>query len=297
MFKNDFIVAVRCGGQILREVGDLVSLPFGSEYSLLLKNKSSRKAVVKVEIDGQDVLDGDRLVVNPNGEIDLQGFMEHRIGPLPVAKNRFKFIKKTQEIVEHRGDKIDDGIVRVEFQYEKCVRETIQETVIHRRHVYYDPPCWLYPWTQPWDYPRYPYYGDHFYCSSGTVAGGDISNITTNSVPCGASSDAAFVSDNLTLTNSASMPEIKEDEGITVKGSEVNQGFNYAPTNELESNSEVIILKLKGTTNGDKVKAAVTVHGKVQCDTCGRKSKAGTKFCANCGTALGSVIVTEQPGD
>lgn len=262
MFKNDFIVAVRRNGQILREVGDLVSLPFGSEYSLLLKNKSSRKAVVSVEIDGSDVLNGNRLVIYPNSETDLMGFMSGN-----AVKNRFKFIQKTKEIVEHRGDKVDDSFIRVEFQYEKAVREVIRETIVHR-HYY---PSWYYP------YPQYP----RIYCSGGTL---NADNVFSSGSTTYASSNCSS-----TLTGGSaglSTPEIKPDEGITVKGSEVNQAFNYIPTNELESNSEVIVLRLKGTTNGDEVKEAVMVRGKVQCETCGRKSKSGAKFCENCGTAL-----------
>lgn len=287
MFKNDFIVAVRCGGQILRETGDIVSMPFGSEYSLLLKNKSSRIAVIKVEIDGQDVMEGQRLVVYPNRETDLKGFFSGRF-----VKNRFKFIQKTKEIAEHRGDKVDDGIIRVEFQYEKRVQETIQETVIHRNHYYDD---WWWRYTNPY-HPHYPpfYRPDTFYCSSGTT---DMykgaSTLTASN--CVSSGDATLcassesVAPGVHITGSAgisSAPEIPKDEGITVKGSEANQAFNTVQTNELESNSEVMIIRLKGTTNGDKVKQPITVTTSFQCETCGRTSKSSVKFCDNCGTAL-----------
>jgi len=280
MYKNNFIVAVKCGGRILREVGDLVSLPFGSEYSLLLKNKFARPAVIKVEIDGQDVLNDNKLVIYPNGETELKGFMVDNI-----VRNRFKFIKKTTEIVRHRGDKLDDSFIRVEFQYEKAIRETIHE-IIHHRHVYHDPPYF-------WHHPRSPwfYQGDYVY-SNGTVNRDDFNSLTTNSVycssgACGSSYKGAGMGD-VTLTNSAglSMPEIKEDEGITVKGSEAYQAFNPVQTEELEANTEVIILKLKGTTNGNTIKEAITVHSVRICETCGRSSKPLDKFCGNCGTAL-----------
>lgn len=112
-YKNNFAVAIRHNGKILRELDELVYLPFGSEYSILLKNKNSRKAVVDVEIDGQDVLDGNSIIVGPNQSTELKGFMKGR-----AAKNKFKFIKKTKKISNYRGDRIDDGLVRVEYRFE-----------------------------------------------------------------------------------------------------------------------------------------------------------------------------------
>jgi hypothetical protein len=46
MYKSNFIVAINHKGKILRENGDEVYLPFGSQYSILLKNKSSRRSLV-----------------------------------------------------------------------------------------------------------------------------------------------------------------------------------------------------------------------------------------------------------
>ena len=109
-YKDQFVVEVKCRGKILRVKDDAVHLPFGSEYSLYLKNLNSRRASVTISIDGQDVLDNQSLILEPNSSTELEGFLRGT-----TAKNRFKFINKTKEIQEHRGDKIDDGIIRVEF--------------------------------------------------------------------------------------------------------------------------------------------------------------------------------------
>jgi hypothetical protein len=53
-----------------------VTLPFGSDYSLKLKNLESRKALVSVSIDGQDVLNGKQLIVAPDSDALLDGFMD-----------------------------------------------------------------------------------------------------------------------------------------------------------------------------------------------------------------------------
>ena len=75
---------------------------------------NQEKQKLRISIDGVDVLNGQSLLVNPNDTTELEGFLNDCI-----AKNKFKFIPKTEEISEYRGDKIEDGLIRVEFWYEK----------------------------------------------------------------------------------------------------------------------------------------------------------------------------------
>jgi len=75
--------------------------------------------------------------------------------------------------------------------------------------------------------------------------------------------------------------------GITVPGKETNQNFEYGHTKSLEIQSHVIVLHLKGTVkNRKRVRKAITVKTRLQCQTCGRKSRSSMKFCGNCGTYL-----------
>jgi len=58
-------------------------------------------------------------------------------------------------------------------------------------------------------------------------------------------------------------------------------------TNQLEDNSTVIILKLKGTNSkGQFIKEPVEVKTKIICETCGRRNKSNNRYCSNCGTSL-----------
>jgi hypothetical protein len=117
MFKNNFVVAVKSENKILREDGDTVFLPFNSHYTLLLKNLDSRRSLVKVYIDDEDVLNGNRIIINSKSEIELA-----------KADYNFKFIERTDKIGQHCGIKVEDGIIRVEINYEEpsyaCYRYT-----------------------------------------------------------------------------------------------------------------------------------------------------------------------------
>ena len=251
VFKNNFIAVVRSGGRILREVNGEVRLPFGSEYSILLKNKDSRKAVASISIDGQSVTNG-RIIVDGGSQVELLGFLEGI-----SVRNKFRFIQKTAEIAEHRGDNVDDGIVTVEYWFEERVEVTKQR---------YDVVRGWGGWY-PYDYYSTPMFNDTSYTFT-----------TSNCVDYHALTASECV---------VAVASVLPDEGITVKGSEVNQTFSYGNTKSLEEQSSVINIVLKGyKDSGVKVERAVTTSQKIQCPTCGRSTRSSAKYCSNCSTYL-----------
>ncbi len=262
-YKEAFVAVVKCGGRILREDGDKVLLPFGADYELMLKNMHARRAVVSVSVDGQDVLSGRQIVVNPNSETTLQGIMDAS----GHVQSMFRFIQKTKEISEHRGDRIDDGMIRIKFQFEEA------------------------PQQFPWDEPlmrRIPIGGDASPFGSSRGFGSPMKGLTVNNVTYGQNAES-----NVTLDWMGSEPERSDvprsDEGITVAGADTHQRFQSTYVGALESESHVIILQLKGSSGGTVVQKPVTVKTKITCPSCGRKLKATTKFCPNCGTGLKAV--------
>ena len=95
MYNNKLAMAVKVNGKVLREFkeGDNFKsyIPFGSEYSIYIKNMNSVRALVSISIDGEDVADGDQYVVNANSTLEIERFM--RNGNLNEG-NRFKFIER-----------------------------------------------------------------------------------------------------------------------------------------------------------------------------------------------------------
>ena len=260
VYKNNFIAVIKHKGRIMRERGGVVRLPPGSEYSILLKNKDSRTAVARISVDGQDVMGGHRYIVPGKSQRELKGFLKGL-----RATHKFRVIKKTKEIARFRGDRIDDGMVEVEFWYEQTTQVT--PWVVYNYDEGFSPDYTLNDFT----------FGD----STGGPAQTTYTMANLHQVKGRVKSST---------TVSCNVPTPKPDEVITVKGSKVRQDFHYGDVGPLESSSSTIIIRLKGTVKkGDKVRPvrkAVATRVKIQCPTCGRRWRSYLKFCGNCSTAL-----------
>jgi hypothetical protein len=283
-FKKNFVCAIKVGGKVLRESSGRVELPFGSEYSVLLKNLDSVRMQARISIDGKEATGW--LIIGPNQSIDVERFVEDL-----DRGNRFKFIERTERIEEHRGIKAEDGLVRVEFKREK-IYEVPQVAIHHTYHHYYPGGC--YGW-------HYPYYGPFYsgnYCralnqnvqtatSAVTTAG--LSGVTytsaSGSVAGAQANNVSYSAQNLQANNVSANAN---DAGITVPGSLSDQKFISVSGFETEQ-SEVVVLYLVGKKAGAPVQVAKTVHTLLQCETCGRTSKSSAKFCKECGTSLEKV--------
>ena len=101
VFQDKIVTAIKVGGKVLRENGDTVTLPFGGEYSILVKNLNSVRTQVTISVDGTDA--AGKLVIGPNSSMELERFI--RNGNLATG-NRFKFIERTAEVEAHRGIKV-----------------------------------------------------------------------------------------------------------------------------------------------------------------------------------------------
>ncbi len=76
MYKDNMVVALKCNSNVLREEKNIVYIPFGEEYSIHFKNLESKRAKVKISIDGQDVLNGNSIVIDGNNEFNLERFVD-----------------------------------------------------------------------------------------------------------------------------------------------------------------------------------------------------------------------------
>ena len=103
MYNEKLVASLKANGRILREFKDTVYVPFGSEYSILIKNLHTQRAVVNVFIDGVNQTPGG-LVVPAGQSIDFERSLAN--GSM-TAGNKFKFIERTAGIEQHRGVQLD----------------------------------------------------------------------------------------------------------------------------------------------------------------------------------------------
>ena len=277
MYSNKFIATIKCSNKILREQGNEIIVPFGNEYSIFLKNLESRKALVKITIDGKDI--GSSLIVDAGRSMCIERFITNN-----EQGNRFKFINKTEDIIRHRGDRIDDGIIKVEFTFEQEKPNVIYHTTIHHDYSY---PYYYYP-----SYPdRRRYFNDGNMSISNNRRHNSFSEGVTYNNSNNITYKAAYtsnVSSRCSESSLNSLPsKINANEGITVKGSPSFQKFIGDTIGNLEENTYSIVLILKGYNRKEQIATKpILVREKLQCETCGKTSKSDAHYCKFCGTFL-----------
>jgi len=213
MFSNNMIVALKSGENFFAENHDEVRIPFGTEYSLYMKNQNDTDALVSITIDGKDVLSGNKIILRSKSVLDLEGFLDSG-----SVRNKFKFIERTKEIESYLGVKPDDGIISITFDYEK--RKPNYQPYV----VYY--PQWIYtPYT----------------ITTTSSPDPNISWYTTNS---------NSYQSSLTVTSNFSSFQSNEN-GITVRGDDAFQNFGYGWLGEMENSPTTISFRLLGFNDGE----------------------------------------------
>jgi hypothetical protein len=262
-YKKNFVVAIKVNGKILRESAEEVQLPFGSEYSVLLKNLNPVRAMAQIAIDGKEATTW--LILPANGTVDVERFL--RSDNLKQG-NRFKFVERTQAVENHRGIQLEDGLIRVEFKKERVFE--LPKVVEHHEYHHYD--------NYPWKYipaPQWPSRPPITWCSTPSISSGSVSGLNNLSFSVHAQ--------NMMSAQCKSTDE--NTAGITAPGSLSNQKFVSVSGFQTEQ-SEVITIKLTGHHGSSKVQKPLTVDIRIVCQTCGKRAKGLAKFCSGCGASL-----------
>lgn len=212
MYSNNFVAAIKVNGKILREHANNVYLPFGSEYSILLKNLSNKKALVNIMIDGVEAVSN--IIVNANSNVELERFIRKNDN-LNVG-NKFKFIEKTAEISEYRNDRVEDGIIEIIYSFEASKPMILNE-----------------PYYPVYDYNHNRLYRSYPMCGTPQHLNATCQTQTT-------ANTIETMSMNNTMLN---------ESGITVEGSKSNQKICESYIGELESVSNKIVFSLRGNVN------------------------------------------------
>ena len=297
-------MAIKVGGKVVRELNPgYAKVPFGSEYSVYFKNLADRPCTVKVWIDGQDVLKGKSLIVKSNSSIDLERYLD-----TINTGNKFKFIAMTDSIAENRGVKTEDGIVRIEWQFEQKV--VVQEQIWYTQPVYQQSPIWYHGYDG-YNYPVNSTVGQSVPRSArtlnnisvGSSFGAGVSTTTAYaSASAGPFHDGSatmnFGESTLSMRSLSKAPQIlrgtpnmnvetqtsgslTSTAGFTTKGDISDQKFRVASIGALESTKYSACLYLVGTNE-----EVITTKDKLKCEVCGVVNNYAAKFCNGCGTYI-----------
>jgi len=284
MYGNKLAAAIKVNGRVLREFKDTVYIPFGAEYTILVKNLETKRAIVNIFIDGENVVPGG-LVLNAGQEVNLERSIKNNN---LSEGNRFKFIERTGAVEQHRGIKVEDGLVRIEYQFEKVMPPiNLSDFNTFNKNI----PTW----------PTQVYGGisgsaGPTYNVNGVMRSVDTSNGEQVRAMASTAINATLQSMNISATGAihdgtATMDSYVNDVGITVPGSKSEQKFSVASWFPTEIEKHNLVFKLVGDLGDNKpVTKPVTVKAKPKCVTCGHQNKATAKFCGECGTALEIVV-------
>ncbi len=255
IYSAGFVVNIIVNGQMQKVSKDnLVSIPFNSEYKIRLQNKNSRRAVVKVFIDDENVSETG-LIIPANDSIELER---------PTDKQfKFKFVSldsgQAADAGKSKNRNGEKGVLRFEFRLEK-----------EKYNIPFFPMYTPYPvskggWDQTWS------------CSS-----------DGHSTEC--KLDDNYTEREIKTCGGILLPENKRSlnkqgrQGCTVSGEKSNQSFTTAYI-DLEDASPVLMqLTLRGF---DKKSSFDSEDDSVYCSGCGKKAvKSTDRFCSRCGNKL-----------
>lgn len=297
-YSNRFILCILINGVPQKELANgEVHIPFGSTFSLRLRNRHNRNAAVQIYIDGENV-SGEGYKVPANDKVDIHRFADKDM--------TFKFVDlDSPEAVEHgkNGPNPDKtkGTVEARFFLEKEQPKPAKVEHVHHYHPY--------PVPQP--YPVYPYRPQPYWYSSNSChlsdggssksheAMGTRCKVTKTGGVTGQSQNSSMDFCAAAPASYTPAPDLRE--GATVEGYVSGQRFTKTYM-DLETDYVSVKLFLKGYD--PKVGPATILITETEvhpglppeptpsperrfCETCGtRIENQSAKFCSSCGAKL-----------
>jgi len=252
MYSEKLVTCIKINGKVVREEKDTVYIPFGSDYSIYFRNLHTQTCKISITIDGDDVLNGKSILLDAKKSMDLNGFLEGS-----NVKNKFRFIEKTNQISEYRGDNPEDGLIVISYSFNS-------PPVISSSFKWYDT-------NNKWQSP-----------DTTNDLTPPICNNTCYSVDFSCNNNV----ENYSCDVRNSFSQSNNENGITVKGQETHQQFRNDNSIYYWDNEKTMIIHLKGDIGQLKVNKVVTTNKKIKCETCGTKNKSNDNYCRKCGTYL-----------
>ena len=229
-YNNKFVVTVLINGKPAKEThGNIVEIPYGTNFTLRFRNKHDRRAVVKFSIDGEDA-SNNGYIIPANSFIDIERFAS--------TPRKFVFVEQNSEAAIDYGKNGEPnsstGLVLATFYLEMVELANVP-------YVGPDIPWDHQPPYNPWRRKTYtPYnpiefwYDNNTYTHNRELLGSTIkySNSSPNSEPRYTAS-LNYLGECQSL--GLDMDGNDTTHGVTVEGEYSNQKFGsqyirYSPT-------------------------------------------------------------------
>lgn len=266
MYKNKFAAALKIGNEVLLEdkTTQEISLPYGSEYSIFLKNLSDHLASVDIFIDGKK--EYTNIKINSKDSLDLNAFK---------SGNAFKFVEKSEELNKLRPERIEDSLIEIVITYfKKSAFDKLSRLnkTMFEETIRYDPP-------------RNPL--NPFEITSDSLDKRNLFEPISKGGGFTGSGSSSLDIMYACCTNHVEESSLKRDfGGITVPGKPTKNNYSeissYDRTYLIKEDSFSIVMKLNGLVD----KEVKTSKSKKKCPTCNKKYKAAFNYCPLDGSYL-----------
>ena len=275
VYSNHFVVCLLINNEVQQEKNNgTIVIPFNSEYTLRFRNKHSRRAVVQIYIDNENV-SGGGYIIDAHGSIDIKRHSD--------VDRAFKFVSLDSADAIEQGkngpneDKVK-GTIEARFFLEK-EKPAVPVANYHYHHYHYSNN--LFPTLEK----KYGWNPNPQVTLGGTIGCGGGSCCSNAPIPrgCGFSSeDYGPVEKEVLTSGGLNLPT---KDGCTVEGESTGQKF-FSIKFDAEKEYTSVKIFLQGyqysTGNQDNARELFSVY----CDRCGTKARKRAKFCAKCGHYL-----------
>lgn len=281
MYKNGCIAAIKDNdGKITKEIPvgpgqkkDII-LPFNTEFSVFLRNKTSNRVGVEVLVDGKNVLRNAKVIILERGDIfDVEGFEDG---------GRFLFLDVNSNVAQELGRQegfYENGLVEVKF-YNLVERPWGWYQLTNERYYKGQPPQIIYTsgnmkMVDQSEYDSYSTSDMKLYSKNSEP------NMTKSYTP------SNFMSSTITRSNQYYTSAVTETtkEGVIEEGSAHDQEYNFSAKYSVGSLITSFVFKMNGFDSRNKRKIGNPKQAFVICTHCGERVVNGN-FCQFCGNEL-----------
>ena len=281
MYKDTIAIAIKHGNKPLPEFNNKFLIPNNTTFSIYLKNINKKTAYIDIFVNEKKIT-LNKIKLKEKESIDI-----HRA---EGTNHTFHFIEKTLELQKQRENKLEDGLIRIEVDFEQTLSDKVNklnkdfEKIIKAKNPYHLSSTPYQPQEPILEGPL-PYRDGQFF--DDTTPTGGFKDITCDCMQTFGSISTMSISE-------ADLHKVETNNGVIVPGkiSDIQNNIIDKDNNNKLYNDEfskyeiyeskTIILELEVDNN---IELDIT-KTKKKCPSCDKKYKYKYLYCPYDGTFL-----------